>query len=385
MILNRFSFALLSLLFFKTSAPGQNLVMNPSFEENKPNAVIVACEFMQYSQYFGEKIKFWTTSPGMTPDVLAAAENCPWLQQTHSGEQCIGIVLYLPAGDVGERDDYHERVRGRLKTPLKPGQRYLIECWVREDSTIIRQHLAKVYTPKTPVVPTKAGNLGFYFYVKDPLDTQKPQVNFSEPIVTNGQWIKLSATFVPDEPFEYFLMGNFFPDRLTANNLSADLLKKIDLQNSKIPYGVDKIKRAAYLCIDDVSVEPAMPPPSIERALLVERKFTFSAGVLFNTGKSDLNPKANIELDSLVSFLQKHPKIRIGISGHTDNVGGDAYNLELSENRAKAVQQYLLDHGIPLEQTRAKGFGKTKPVADNLTEAGRQTNRRVECVVLKNE
>ena len=377
------SLSFLLLLSFASHA--QNLVMNPSFEENKPNAVIVACEFMQYSQYFGEKIKFWTTSAGMTPDVLAAADNCPWLTQTHTGQQCIGIILYLPAADVGEREDYHEIVRGRLKTPLKPGVRYRVACWVREDSSIIREHLANVYTPKTPLLPTKAGNLGFYFYVKEPFDSQKPQVNFSAPIVTNGQWIKLSMEFVPDEPFEYFLLGNFFPDRLTPNNLTADQVRNVEVKNGKIPSGIDKIKRASYLCIDDVLVEAVVPPPSLERALLVERKFLFSAGVLFDSGKSDLRPEAGSELDSLVEFLQKHPDIRIGISGHTDNVGEEGYNLDLSERRAKAVQQYLLDHGIPAVQVRAKGFGESKPLADNLTEAGRQTNRRVECVVLKKE
>jgi OmpA-OmpF porin, OOP family len=345
----------------------------------------VACEFMQYSQYFTEKMKFWSSSAGMTPDVLMAAENCPWLTKTHSGEQCIGIILYLPAGDVGEREDYHEIVRGRLKTPLKPGQRYRVECWVREDSTIIREHLAKVYTPKTPVIPTNAGNLGFYFYVNNPHEPQKPQVNFSEPIVTNGAWMKLSAEFVPDEPFDYFLLGNFFPDRLTPNSLPADLVRKVELKNGKIPSGVDKIKRAAYLCIDDVSVEAVAPAPSLERSLLVERKFTFSAGVLFDSGKSDLRAAAGPELDSLVIFLKKYPKIRIGISGHTDNVGSDAYNLDLSERRANAVQEYLVEHGIPMEQTRAKGFGETLPLTENLTEAGRQANRRVECVVLKKE
>lgn len=380
--------ALLALLLpaiFALKLSAQNLVFNPSFEENKPNAVIVACEFMQYSQYFGEKLRFWTTTQGMTPDVLAAAENCPWLTKTHSGEQCIGIVLYLPANDVGERDDYHEIVRGRLKTPLKPGQKYRVECWVREDSSIIREHLAKVYTPKTPVVPTKSGNLGFYFYVKNPLEKQTPQINFTEPIITNGEWMKLSADFVPDEPFEYFLMGNFFPDRLTKHNLSAATVKNVELKNGKIPYGVDKVKRASYVCIDDVSVEAVVPPPSMERSLLVERKFTFSAGVLFDSGKSELRPEAGPELDSLVVFLKKYPQTRMGISGHTDDVGSDEYNLDLSERRAKAVQQYLVDHGIPPEQTRFKGFGESKPVADNLTEAGRQANRRVECIVLKTE
>jgi outer membrane protein OmpA-like peptidoglycan-associated protein len=358
--------------------------MNPSFEELKPNAIIVACEFMQYSQHFDEKCRFWTTTTGMTPDLLQAAENCPWLPQAHSGSQCLGIVNYLPANDLEGKEDFHERVRGRLKTPLTPGQRYQVECWVREDSNIILSHLARVYTPKTPVIPTKAGNLGFYFYVRTPLETQVPQVNFSRPIQTFGQWVKISAEFVPDEPFEYFILGNFYPDRLTATNLSKEQNLESEVKNGKTPYLVDRVKRGAYLCIDDVSITPAEARPTLEKALLVERKFTFSAGVLFDSGKSELRSEAASELEALYDFLQKHPEIRIGISGHTDNVGTDEYNLDLSERRAKSVQQYLLDRGIDGTRIRSKGFGESKPVADNLTEAGRQKNRRVECVVLKN-
>jgi outer membrane protein OmpA-like peptidoglycan-associated protein len=375
--------AVLLLLCFTGNT--QNLVMNPSFEELKPNAVIVACEFMQYSQYFGEKIKFWNTTAGMTPDVLQAADNCPWLTQAHTGQQCLGIMLYLPAVDVGEREDYHEVVRGRLRTPMKAGQRYRVSCWVREDSTIIREHLAKVYTRKTPVIPTKAGNLGFYFYVANPLDKQTPQINFAEPIVTSGGWKLLSAEFVPDEPFEYFLLGNFFPDRLTRTNLTPEQVKSVETRNGTIPYNIEKVKRASYLCIDDVAVESVVLPPSMERSLLTERKFTFSAGVLFDSGKADLSAAAAPELDSLVAFLIKHPTVRMGISGHTDDVGADAYNLDLSERRAQAVQEYLTAHGVESTRLRAKGFGETKPVADNLTETGRQANRRVECVVLKTE
>lgn len=371
------------LLLAQSNLLAQNLVYNPSFEEFKPNAIVVACEFMQYSVFFGERMRFWDTYEGMTPDILQAAENCPWLTKAHSGTHCIGLINYLPAADVDGREDYHEQVRGRLMRPLIPGQHYRVECWVREDSSIIREHLAKVYTPKTPVVPTKAGNLGFYFYVKNARYEKQPQVNFSEVIETNGDWIKLSGSFVPDEPFEYFIMGNFFPDRLTAHNLSADQVQQISLKNGKTPHNVDRVKRASYICIDDVSVELVADAPSLEKTLLVERKFTFNAAVLFETAKAELQPNAGMALDSLVAFMLKHPKVRLGISGHTDSDGTEEYNLDLSERRAKAVQQYLVDRGVLSERLRFKGFGESYPVADNLTEAGKQANRRVECVVLK--
>lgn len=365
----------------------QNLVQNPSFEDTKPNALVGPCTFMQYSTYFDETLKYWTTYPSMTPDVLTAVENCPWLPQAHTGVRCIGIINYMPAQDVDQTADYHEFVRGSLRSPLIPGQRYRLECWVREDSSIIREHLSQVYSPKTPVAPVKAGNLGFYFYFNNPRDTRVPQVNFPDVIDTKGGWVKLSAEFVAEEQYSFFILGNFYPDKQTKTSLSAEKNRSIELKNGKISYTLDKIKRASYLCVDDISVERVETPPlaTMEKALLTEKKFTFSANLLFDFAKSDLKPEAGPALDSLAHFMLAHPGVRIGIGGHTDNVGSDEYNLDLSERRAQAVQQYLVAKGVNAEQLRAKGFGESKPIADNLTEDGRKANRRVECVVLKSE
>jgi outer membrane protein OmpA-like peptidoglycan-associated protein len=76
-----------------------------------------------------------------------------------------------------------------------------------------------------------------------------------------------------------------------------------------------------------------------------------------------------------------HPGLRITVEGHTDSVGGDDYNMKLSENRASSVRGYLVSQGLDSGNVSAQGFGKTRPVADNSTAAGRQQNRRVELVV----
>ncbi|MFN0033585.1 MAG: OmpA family protein [Saprospiraceae bacterium] len=387
---------LLALLFpFQIAA--QNLVVNPSFELIKPDAVVVPCEFTQFSYDFPRRAASWSGFRDGTPDLLRAAENCDWLLQAHTGEQCLGIITYLPAEDVGQRSDFHEFVQGQLSAPLKPGQQYRLECWVREDSAVVKAHLSKVYSPKTPVVPVRAGNLGFCFSVAPfglrdispsaiAVAKLRPQVNFAEVISTAGQWVKISATFVPDQPFQHFTVGNFFSDKLTPNDLSPEGHKKIEQKNAALAAPVDKVKRVTYLCVDDISVALAYPPPppaSLEKALLKDRKYTFSAGVLFDSGKAELRPEAGAELDSLLAFLQKFPDVVLGISGHTDDVGTDEYNLDLSERRAKSVQDYLEIKGIRADRLRSRGFGETRPVAENATEAGRQTNRRVECIVLQ--
>ena len=101
-------------------------------------------------------------------------------------------------------------------------------------------------------------------------------------------------------------------------------------------------------------------------------------GVLFDFNKSTLQPASDPVLQQILDLLKKNPTQKIEVQGHTDNVGGDAYNQTLSEARAKAIVTWLTQHGIAASRLTAKGFGKTRPIADNATDAGRAKNRRVE-------
>jgi outer membrane protein OmpA-like peptidoglycan-associated protein len=103
--------------------------------------------------------------------------------------------------------------------------------------------------------------------------------------------------------------------------------------------------------------------------------------VLFDTGKYSLRPGAREKLARVAGIISGHVGLRLEVEGHTDSVGGDEYNQQLSEHRATAVRDYLTQAGIPMNSVSAKGFGKTQPVASNETTAGRQQNRRVELVV----
>jgi len=106
--------------------------------------------------------------------------------------------------------------------------------------------------------------------------------------------------------------------------------------------------------------------------------------IFFDTKQSALKPESVAELDKVVQLLIDNPKLKIQINGHTDNVGAIKDNLQLSNNRAKTVVGYLLQKGIAAARVTAKGFGSTKPVADNKTENGRAQNRRTELSVVSN-
>jgi outer membrane protein OmpA-like peptidoglycan-associated protein len=103
--------------------------------------------------------------------------------------------------------------------------------------------------------------------------------------------------------------------------------------------------------------------------------------VLFDTGKFSLKPGAREKLAKVAGILLAYPGLNIEVGGYTDNVGGDAMNQTLSENRADAVRDYLVQEGVATGSVSAKGFGNTLPVASNDNSAGRQQNRRVELLV----
>ena len=103
--------------------------------------------------------------------------------------------------------------------------------------------------------------------------------------------------------------------------------------------------------------------------------------VLFDTGKYTLKPGAREKLSKVAGILLAYPGLNIEVDGHTDNVGSDEFNQNLSNQRAESVRAYLVAQGVMTNSITAKGFGKTQPVGTNDTAAGRQINRRVELVV----
>jgi outer membrane protein OmpA-like peptidoglycan-associated protein len=106
-------------------------------------------------------------------------------------------------------------------------------------------------------------------------------------------------------------------------------------------------------------------------------------GIFFATNSAQLRPESTPTLKDIGKMLIKHEDLRISIEGHTDATGDDAHNLQLSEQRAESVKQYLMDtYGVAADRLETAGYGESQPVADNETPEGRQNNRRVELVKL---
>ena len=103
----------------------------------------------------------------------------------------------------------------------------------------------------------------------------------------------------------------------------------------------------------------------------------------FNSGSSEILPASEEILTIAFNTLEANPEIHVEIQGYTDNTGSLAYNKTLSQERAEAVMQWLVNQGIEAERLTAKGFGPENPIASNDTREGRKMNRRIEFVVVE--
>jgi outer membrane protein OmpA-like peptidoglycan-associated protein len=106
-------------------------------------------------------------------------------------------------------------------------------------------------------------------------------------------------------------------------------------------------------------------------------------GILFDVDSDRIRPESTPTLEEIGGMLEDHPELRISIVGHTDSDGDDSYNADLSERRANAVREYMIQtYGIDSDRLESEGKGESEPVADNATPEGKQQNRRVELIKL---
>ena len=118
------------------------------------------------------------------------------------------------------------------------------------------------------------------------------------------------------------------------------------------------------------------PPPAVPPKLVLY-------GVNFDFDKSTLRPEDIAIIDRDVTSLDNWGNVNIEVAGHTDSRGSDEYNIKLSQRRAEAVRDYLIDKGIASGRLSARGYGESQPIASNATDEGRFQNRRVELIPLK--
>ncbi|MFT3886496.1 MAG: OmpA family protein [Flavobacteriales bacterium] len=362
-----------------------NVVPNPGFEEVKK----VQCAWTQQARKFNEEVMIgWNSPTETTPDIFSTkADPTCWANPTkrtkgktspHGGDAMAGIKVW---GRGNTPTYWHEYLQIELPQPLEAGKRYIAECFVQranfsnEASNNIGIVLAAAPVRTRDCLP---------LYIT-------PQVN-EDKVLDAGGWRKVSGVFDANGDERYLLIGNFYGDEVTLHERQPDG------------------ERGAYYFIDDVNVRIApagtaltpkpkesVPPPPKQKVedhasstqvdiMQVEPevgKRIRLDNIGFEFAKATLTPASEAELDKLVDLLTDYPLMRIEIEGHTDDVGSDAANLKLSDDRAKAVVDYLVKKKIGKERLTWKGYGETKPLKPNTSEENRALNRRVEFRVVE--
>ena len=201
---------------------------------------------------------------------------------------------------------------------------------------------------QSPMAPVKVIVVNF---------SNVPQANETILFVNKKSGKTIQGTSGPDGTFDTELPGGH-----TYEIKIKSIGKAQDYSEVKIP-----------------GLEPNQSYGTVKLTVQFELPKTFTLdNVLFETGSYKLTGFSFAELNELAEYLTLKKEIKIEIAGHTDNVGEDAANLKLSQDRANTVRNYLIKKGINPARVTAVGYGETQPIADNSTAQGRKLNRRTE-------
>ena len=355
----------------------QNLVPNSSFEE-----------FVDFSS--NKSIGWHKVQTSDTPDYFNFSNSDPYNNiynkymgniNPKNGDGFIGIFCYRVSTTRGIQN-IREYVESRLLQALDKDSLYKIELSLRLD---IESNIA-------------IRNFGVYF--SNSLCSKnkkfrpfsiKPQVEFNSVMLdSTNTWVTLQALYKADGSERYIVLGNFKSDNRTSKR---DIFFRKE-KGKRYKWDLVDNEKASYYYIDDVIVNKI--PFIKKQPLIIEEDVEIQIpdslynideieidsaiilkNIIFEFNKSDLMPRSYVELKRLEQLLKNNPDIRIKLEGHTDNIGGYDFNLNLSIKRVETVAEYLISKGISPSRIEYAGYSYAQPLASNDTEEGRQINRRV--------
>ena len=371
-----------------------NMVYNPSFEEYRecPRRVDALGTLTIVDAWFQP-----TAGSADYYNVCGSREcgvpkNKLGIQYAHLGQGYCGIYC--------SKTDYREYLQTQLKEPLRKGEMYRVSFYV----SLSEYSSGAVATVGALFTADRVGDTVRSVLMNKEVRQLAPGVSqtvasYFEPQVVNDYdrvladtkgWMQISGTFIAQGGERFLTIGNFFP---------ASQSNVVDLDS------LTYLLPGAYYYIDDVSVtclgckegdrgvlegsdtvaatpiDDVVSVPPLADTLQVGATFVLS-NIFFDYDKATLLQQSYNELQELLKILKAHPTMRIEVRGHTDGQGSVDYNQRLSENRAKAVVDFLVSKGIDSRRLQYKGFGKSLPIDTNATEEGRAKNRRVEFRIL---
>jgi len=374
--------------FYKTMvfAPNQKVIVL-SFSK------IIDSEVNDLFVSFLNKKNSWTKPRRLPTNINTKYdETCPFISAD-------GKTLYFASNRPGGLGSYDLYVTQRLddtwlvwSDPENLGSSFNSKNWDGYYSVDAKAQYAYLVTTNTPdkspdIVRKPLGdNLKVILAETDNKNNIKASSITPESIVMLYGNVYDSKSKTPIEAnIEYQILGTG-ENAGIANSDPANGSYKVVL-NYGIKYGIFA-KADGYISISDnidltkngsyqeIRKDLFLAPIEIGQVINLKNIF-------FEFNQAQLSMDSYPELDRVIEALNNNPKMEIEINGYTDNIGADDYNLKLSEDRANAVHQYLIDKGINKIRIAFKGHGKLNPIDDNQTEEGRQNNRRVEFTIVK--
>jgi OmpA-OmpF porin, OOP family len=363
-----------------------NFIINPDFDffYYKPIPIV----------YHGQDkiedwVPFWTTPGNYTPDYISNLRFIDVLDYHSLFDfkmpekfNYVGVALFK------EADDYSEYIQGNLNGPLIKSKKYCLRIYI--NSTKYSKYLVNrlaCYLSPAPVLIDSQNE-----------DSFSPQVIFS---------------FLPTESKEFVTLCGYFNARGGEKVLSIGRFNKTEnlsvTARDNFPISQFSLEKSAYYLIDKIElfeihdsidcncrigINGIRPNQKLidtanlsiksnlnklsqgESVVLKNVNFDFNSFILLKSSEATLN--------TFLEFLNENPTLRVSIEGHTDDIGTEEYNLELSTKRAKSVCNWLVNRGIQQQRLEYKGYGKKQPLINSTEDKNRAINRRVEVKVINN-
>lgn len=359
-------FLILALVGISGLRAQGNLIPNPGFE------AFVKCP--DYLGNFHGDVSDWTCPTQGSTDYfhrcseqMGSPSNFNGSQEPREGQAYAGLYVYAPG-------DYREYISTRLREPLREGARYELSFYVSlsERSDYAISEFGALFASAPLSVPIKKELSKRHWYAREGIAFHFLKAGGHDFLGDTREWVRLAVTFEALGSERYLILGNFSANRQTP------VRKTGRSSNKGAYYYVDQVELRRAGGAD--SFAATAPDPVAREGFSLDSLQAFRS-VLFEFDTYSLSGPGKEELQSLFSFLRENPDLHLFLGGHTDARGSNAYNQKLSDLRCQAVVSYLRQLGLDGQRIRWEGFGASRPVAGNDTEAGRRANRRVEFLI----
>lgn len=286
----------------------------------------------------------------------------------------VGLMLYL--GEQKDQyfipSDYTETIQTKLLNPLQKDEIYCLKIRIRlsENSGFSINKLGVLFSEEA-----------ITFENTKSLDSAS--ISFAHDWVDQSNWVTLCEDYQALGDESYLSIGRFTSlNNLISRSHSFKYESALNINESAY-YLLDKIElnrvNDRMECSCETSTNLAELEPDIDLSKFTVGDTLILNSILFEFDSHKLNPSSLQELGQLAEYMQDSPEVTIEITGHTDDVGSDEYNLELSKERANEVAKYLMENGIRQERIKTIGAGNKYPF--DLNQANSHANRRVEIIL----